>query len=277
MINKQVMRKHFSLHAETYDEYANVQKTMAAELMKMVKEEKLAGKTNLAILDIGCGTGFLTQMLCDAFPEARITAVDIAPGMIAFCQKKLKTPNVTFECADIEEAALRQTYDLIISNAAFQWFNSLGKTINKLYKALSGNGLLCFSTFGSRTFTELHQSYAKAKSKMGITTAGRPGPSFYNLPELLALCRDSLGEADPACCIYGKESLTCEYFASVKMFLESVKKIGANNSNGENRVNPSLIKKMLEIYERDFNDNGQIKATYHCLFLTIRKTIHHEC
>ena len=34
------------------------------------------------ILEIGCGTGYLTRALIELFPSAHITAVDIAPGMI---------------------------------------------------------------------------------------------------------------------------------------------------------------------------------------------------
>jgi malonyl-CoA O-methyltransferase len=266
MINKKIMQKHFSRKAGTYDEYASVQKNMAEELIEMVKNQNPS-----EILDIGCGTGLLTQMLCEAFPKARITAVDIAPGMIEFIQKKLRAANVSFRCHDIEEIDFFSKYDLIISNATFQWFNSIGRTINKLYQSLSDKGLLCFSTFGDMTFRELRQSYAKAGNKTGIRTVSKPGQSFYSLKEMLALCRESLGD-DYLGIIKGEESLICDYFPSVYEFLNSIRKIGANNSNLGNRTsNPSVIKSMMAIYQNEFSEKDQIKATYHCLYVAIER------
>ncbi|MCL6589977.1 MAG: malonyl-ACP O-methyltransferase BioC [Firmicutes bacterium] len=266
MIDKEIMRRHFSRSARTYDEYARVQKEMAAELIKMVE-----GLYPAEILDIGCGAGLLTRMLCQKFPKARITAVDIAPGMIEMSRKKLSGANVSFRCDDIEEVEVGGKYDLIISNAAFQWFNFLGRTINKLYQALSDHGLLCFSTFGDMTFNELRQSYAKAREKTGIKAASEPGQSFYGFPELLSLCRDSISAGDH-CLIQGKERLVYDYFPSVQEFLLSVKKIGANNSNRENRTaSPALLKNMMVIYQNEFSENNQIKVTYHCLFVSVKR------
>jgi malonyl-CoA O-methyltransferase len=269
MINKQVMRRHFSQNAATYDEYASVQKRMAKELICLLNQAKLTRDNRLRILDIGCGTGYLTRMLCETYPKARITAVDIAPGMIEQSKKRLITPNVTFRCEDFEEAVILHQYDLIISNAAFQWFNSLPRTLNKLYPALSGCGLLGFSTFGKGTFTELHQAYGKAQKEAGVKTFSGPGQAFYSLQELLALCREAAGSENPF--IHGKEYFSCEYFASVRKFLESVKKTGANNSNRTGGINPAITKQMIRIYEDEYQAEERIKATYHSMFVVVQK------
>ncbi|MCL6586559.1 MAG: methyltransferase, partial [Anoxybacillus sp.] len=72
MIDKQLMQKRFSERANTYDQFANVQKKMAHELMARISRPP---KT---ILEIGCGTGYLTKLLYDAYPHAQLTAIDIA-------------------------------------------------------------------------------------------------------------------------------------------------------------------------------------------------------
>ncbi|TRY16574.1 malonyl-[acyl-carrier protein] O-methyltransferase BioC, partial [Geobacillus sp. LEMMJ02] len=64
MIDKQLMQKRFSERATTYDQFANVQKKMAHELIKRIVHPP---KT---ILEIGCGTGYLTKLLHDAYPQA---------------------------------------------------------------------------------------------------------------------------------------------------------------------------------------------------------------
>jgi len=52
-----------------------------------------------------------------------------------------------------------------------------------------------------------------------------------------------------------------------------VKKIGANNSNKQRKVNTALTKEMIRIYEEMFKVNGLVRATYHCIFITSRKKL----
>jgi malonyl-CoA O-methyltransferase len=271
MINKQLLRKHFSRNAVNYDKYAAVQKKMAHELVDFIKPKRSKFSKNIRILDIGCGTGYLTKQLTDLFPLAHITAVDIAPGMIELARENFKQKNVTFLCGDIEEMEIGEKYDLIVSNATFQWFNHLDKTIKKLYGMLNGKGIICFSTFGNQTFTELHQSYQKAKQYLGLDTDILPGQSFYSFDHLYNLCQCILNSQEfPPFLITGKECFEYEYFISVKAFLESVKKVGANNSNQERHDKSlSLLKEMIRIYDTDFREKNKIKATYHCLFFSI--------
>jgi malonyl-CoA O-methyltransferase len=269
MINKRIMQQHFSLRAATYDAYAAVQREMAQELINIVTGQDISTDAPLHILDIGCGTGLLTQMLADTFPQARITAVDIAPGMIATAQKKITHGNVTFRCEDIEEVTFAQSYDLIVSNATFQWLHSVGATVKKLYDALTPSGLLCFSTFGDQTFTELHQSYAQAKQEAGLDTLHAPGQSFHSLSELLVVCHEALPKAGAR--ISGKEIISQERFPTVRDFLESIKRIGANNTNANHAIPTSVVRRMIQIYSENFTENAQVKATYHNLFLSVQK------
>lgn len=111
---------------------------MAHELIKRIDHPP---KT---ILEIGCGTGYLTKLLHDAYPQAKLTAVDIAPGMIEKAKQRLNDAPITWLCADIEEAELHETYDLIISNATFQWLMTPKQTIAKLAKQRNERGQLLF-------------------------------------------------------------------------------------------------------------------------------------
>ena len=59
-----------------------------------------------------------------------------------------------------------------------------------------------------------------------------------------------------------------EYFPTVKDFLKSIKKVGANNANrGENlHVPKKVMLNMLEYYQEQFCENQQVYATYHVIF-----------
>lgn len=268
MLDKRLVKMHFSVSAKNYDLYAHVQKKMASRLIEYAGpgEESPVG----AILDIGSGTGYLTDLLTKRFPAARVTAVDIAPGMIELAERKLGKRNVKFLCADVEEMSFEENFDLIASNASFQWFNDTPLTLEKLYSALADNGALCFSTFGSLTFSELHRSYRKAMQNLGLTRGAPPGQSFYTLDELEGMCRQVVRPGAEVRC---EESLEYMYFDSVRDFFISVRKIGANNSNkGYTHKNPSLVKELTRVYEADFSENNRIKVTYHCLYFVLGKS-----
>ncbi|MCX8001194.1 MAG: malonyl-ACP O-methyltransferase BioC [Anoxybacillus mongoliensis] len=254
MIDKQLMQKRFSERAKTYDQFANVQKKMAHELMSRICRPP---KT---ILEIGCGTGYLTKLLHDAYPYAKLTAVDIAPGMIETAKQRLGARSITWLCADIEEAELHETYDLIISNATFQWLTNPKQTIAKLAERRNEGGQLLFSTFGDRTFHELHTSFAYALAIQQIDEPLRIGPSFPTFSEWLAMYDQ----------VYGHEQFEVEYFPTVRDFFLSLRHIGATNStSGRYCQRPSVFKTMMREYEQRFSEQGLIRATYHCIWIDI--------
>ncbi|WP_017727662.1 malonyl-ACP O-methyltransferase BioC [Halalkalibacterium ligniniphilum] len=273
MIDKQLLQKRFSQHATTYDQYANVQKRMAKYLMNLIPTDLKKSSNTLRILEVGCGTGYLTSLLSEKFPEAKITAVDLAPGMIEAAKKRLQEKKVSFICGDIEEIALQGEYDVIISNATFQWFNNLENTLHGLLLLLKKEGVLCFSTFGCQTFKELHASFERATQILRIENNSRVGPSFYSLTELKKVCTNSIpADAKRFSYIKASEKEEYEFFRTVRDFFTSIKKIGANNSNQEAYCQrPSLFKELVNVYETNYKENEQIKATYHCLFIKIEK------
>jgi malonyl-CoA O-methyltransferase len=267
MIDKQLLQKRFSDHAKTYDQFANVQKKMGTQLLKLL-DRKESDSSSIDILEIGCGTGFLTRKLSQQFPKATITAIDLAPGMIEIAKQKINNEQVHFLCGDIEEIELKERYDLIISNATFQWLNDMEHTLIHLANSLKKNGKILFSTFGVETFHELHTSFHRALQKLQLNTNARLGQPFYSLKDLLELCDRIIRSVHPYSTVVGIESIEKEKFLSVRDFFTSLKKIGATNSNqGPFFQRPSVLKEMMKIYERDFQENGYITATYHCLFI----------
>jgi malonyl-CoA O-methyltransferase len=272
MIDKQQVKFHFSKNASNYNQYAHVQRKMKDVLIEFAMQNtKDALKIN-NILEIGCGTGYLTHTLTELFPSAHITAVDIAPGMIAEIKSKFTNNSVDFICGDIEEIKLNNTYDLIISNATFQWFNHMPLTIKKLYTALNPNAMLCFSTFGNYTFRELNECFNKTKQALSIKESISSGQSFYSLNELTSLCKNITNSKinNDKTSVKCKELFEYEYFNDCKDFFYSVKKTGANNSNkGSRNISPTFIKKVIALYNENFKVNNKVKATYHCLFCKI--------
>lgn len=267
MINKKLVSQHFSKSAQDYDIYAHIQKKMARELVGFAQLDCL--KNIESILDIGCGTGNLTRVLIGLFPLADITCMDIAGGMIDHCRDNFDNSKAEFVCADAEKYKLFREYDIIASNAAFQWFNDLRSTLKRLKESMRPGGVICFSTFGEKTFRELHMSHCKAMRNLGIDRRSRPGQNFYTLSELQNILNDLF---DGEYSIRVRSVTHYYYFNSVRDFFRSVKKIGANNSNaGYRHKNPRLIKELIRVYEEEFSVNNRIRVTYECIYCVLKR------
>ena len=75
-----------------------------------------------ALLEIGCGTGQLTQRL--AHSGFRVTAIDIGPSLVAAARRRVTAADVSFLVTSFEDlAAVDASFDLVISSAAFHWID----------------------------------------------------------------------------------------------------------------------------------------------------------
>ena len=270
VINKQLLKRRFSKRADTYDEFATVQKKMADKLLSLLQKE-LPTEQPLRILEIGSGTGYVTKALLASFPEANITAIELAEGMITKAKQEIASQRVQFICADIESYSLQDTYDVVISNTCFQWLNEPQQTLQRLRQNLKPNGMLLFSTFGINTFQELHRAHATVTNDLECQS--KPlGQSFPTLQALTTLSVSASPKAPALAKVIAKEDIHVEYFPTVRDFLHAIQRIGATNSNAiRDPRSPGFFRKLFAAYEAQDATAKGIPATYHCLYILLRQ------
>ena len=101
-----------------------------------------------AVLEVGCGTGQLTQQL--AQHDLQITAIDIGPAMVAAARRRLGQSTVRFEVTSFEEfAATDASFDLVVSATAFHWVDPDVK-FTKSARLLCDAGWLALLATGER-------------------------------------------------------------------------------------------------------------------------------
>ncbi|MDF2663403.1 MAG: biotin biosynthesis protein BioC [Paenibacillus sp.] len=288
-IDKSLVRLHFDKHAHEYEQYASVQMEMASRLTACAVEAMRTGNGERRpvrrILEIGCGTGRLTSMLAAAFPEARFVCIDISARMIAMAQQNLgrtqldatDDERISFVVGDAERILLEggrildaveqagegqrgHGFDLIVSNAAFQWFATPRETVKACLDSLHpARGALAFSTFGPGTFRQLHASFAEAERLLGLAHAPH-GQAFAGGDEW----RDCFA-GEPGTFQWSGHVVT-EVSPDVRSFLHRVKRIGAGNAVAGGRRGVGG-RKLLETMERIYADtyaapDGGIEADY---------------
>jgi trans-aconitate 2-methyltransferase len=100
----------------------------AAQYLKFEKERSRPARDLLAqvnlrnpsrIVDLGCGPGNSTAILRSQYPAAKLTGMDSSPDMLARARSTL--PDVEFHEADLATYTPSREFNLLFSNAVFQW------------------------------------------------------------------------------------------------------------------------------------------------------------
>jgi len=248
-MDKTRLIKNFSRAASFYDRYADVQKKCATELLK-----RLARYRFHKILELGCGTGNYCSLLREKFNEAQLTAVDISGPMIAVARNKLKDSKINFVVADAEEAALGEGFDLVTSNACFQWFEDMERSLIKYKQMLKSKGLILFSLFGPLTFRELNASLGDLFQSVSVGAARFPAKE--TMESLLK--KHFTG-------VQVEEKFYEEAFEGLGGLLEKIKYTGTAGLGFKEKVfwGPRRLESLETAYRERF---GGIRATYHVFF-----------
>ena len=94
-----------------------------------------------AILDVGCGTGRVTEALLALVPRGRVLAFDASQEMVDLARARLGDRAEVWR-ADVLDLALAQPVDVVVSNAVLHWVRDHDALWPRLAGALRGGGRL---------------------------------------------------------------------------------------------------------------------------------------
>lgn len=116
-----------------------------------------------SILDLGCGTGNLTAMALNYFPNAQIHALDISGEILDECRVRFAgQDNVHYHQQDFSNLAFANaSFDLIISGIAIHHIPDTEKTklYTKINSLLKPGGIFCFADQTSGATTEIYHKH----------------------------------------------------------------------------------------------------------------------
>lgn len=243
---KQRISDAFGAAARHYDEHAGPQRLAAALVADLAHRQKPLGVSR--ILEIGCGTGFLTRDIQARWPGAELVVTDLSPDMLARAALGGMVAG-TFLAMDGEAPIFEgEWFDLILSNLAFQWFDDLEAAIGRLVALLRPGGSLIFSTMGQGSFAR----WRAAHEACGLSAGVPAYPSLDDLRTMLAHHEDAFAFDED----YG---LSC---GDGRGFIAHLKGIGAVVPNeGRKPLTPRQLRRVMKAFEQTGGDD-----VYHLLF-----------
>jgi len=120
--------------------------------------EMLAPKPGERILDVGCGTGHLTNQIAEA--GADVTGMDASAEMISTARAAY--PALKFVVADAADFSFDRPFDAVFSNAALHWVHRAEEAIVCMSRALESGGRFVVEFGGKGNVRRIYSTLEQA-------------------------------------------------------------------------------------------------------------------
>ncbi len=253
-LDKPKIRHSFTAAAAGYDAAAMLQRQVGGLLLNKYPLQIYPGM----ILELGCGTGFLTRLIAGQAAKRAVLALDIAMTMLTAARRKNAGMSIDYLCADAEKLPVATgTIQQIYANLVMQWCEDLPAVFADCRRVLKAEGQLVFATFGPATLQELKAAWATVDDYTHVN-------QFYSAEQVSNFLA-SAGFIE-----ISSETLVfqCRY-ASVMALMRELKGLGAHNVNSTRNPKATTrqqLQAMIENYESSKLDE-EIVASYEVIFM----------
>ena len=254
----------FTAAAGSYDRNAAIQRAAADDLMSLAPTHPLD-----CILEIGCGTGLLTDRIASRHPETPIDAIDPSPGMLRLAQSRLNhRPNIHWRRAGLMEWTAPTLYPLVMSNAALHWVHPLDQGIRKIRRLCRPGADVVCSMMLAGTLSELHEARRLAVPSV---------PPRRELPASETV-DDALRRAGFRV-LHSRVVTRTAAYPSARHVLAAIHAMGLTGgglSRGHRPLTRGELHRLADAYDRRFTRiDGSVPATYRILFFHARTDAGH--
>ncbi|BCL36062.1 class I SAM-dependent methyltransferase [Nostoc sp. MS1] len=127
------------------------------------------------ILDLGCGTGQLTEKIAQF--GAEVVGVDNSATMIEKARQNYA--NLHFEVADVQNLQVDKPLDAVFSNAVLHWVKEPEAAIASIHQALKSGGRFVAEFGGKGNIQQILEALYKALAGIGISHPQTLSPWYF--------------------------------------------------------------------------------------------------
>ena len=159
-----------SWNSTLYDNKHQFVSQLGAKILQLLDPKK-----GEAILDVGCGTGDLTNTIAEQ--GTHVIGIDASPNMIEQAQHKF--PHLTFEVHNAENLPFNEQFDAVFSNAALHWMKQPEPVIENIYNSLKHGGRFVAEFGGEDNVKQLTSAIIEQLQKAGIAYTNADFPWYF--------------------------------------------------------------------------------------------------
>jgi malonyl-CoA O-methyltransferase len=238
--------KSFGAASNSYDVSARLQRYSGKHLMPW-----LPNRHDLTVLDLGCGTGFFTDILSSKYQH--VIGLDLSTKMLKFSQQN-RSADIGWLEGDANHLPLQDnSIDLVYSNLMIQWCDPLDIVLKEILRVLKPGGVFLFSTLTDGTLFELKSSWQQVDDDQHV----------INFKTELAL--EMLLNSNDSMLLEQKSSQIILEYENVVHLARELKSLGANrvhNKNNKGLSGKGKWQQMSDAYQDFQEPNGIYPATY---------------
>lgn len=176
--------------ARTYDRVADPQTAWGRVVL-----DRLPLTSDERVLDAGCGSGRVTELLAERLPRGRVVALDASASMIEAARERLAGfgNRVEYIVADLgQPLPLAEPVDAILSTATFHWVPDHDALFRNLAAVLRSGGWLVAQCGGAGNI-------ASIRAVLATIGDGWLGASHFETPTDTVRRLDAAGFVDVEC------------------------------------------------------------------------------
>ena len=177
MLN-QTLSPSIEWDAELYDSKHAFVSQLGASLIQLLSPQK-----GECILDLGCGTGYLTQQI--AATEATVLGIDSAETMIEQARKNY--PTLQFVVEDATKLPFHEEFDAVFSNAVLHWIKKPELVVSSIWRSLKPGGRFVAEFGGKGNVQAITTAIHNILNSAGYATAAFNPWYFPSIGEYSAI------------------------------------------------------------------------------------------
>jgi ubiquinone/menaquinone biosynthesis C-methylase UbiE len=124
-----------------------------------------------SVLDVGCGTGFLSLAVAEQTRAAKMVGLDLSAGFIDYARGKCADPRLSFEQGDAQNLPYtRRSFDRCIAMLALQFVADKSKAIAEMKRVTKAGGVIGTLLWDTSAGMSPNQSLWDAAAALGFPT-----------------------------------------------------------------------------------------------------------